>query len=649
MCLMNPRMRMKTKIALLLFLLGCSLALNAQISVASFELLDNDITAITYGTEVKDQNGNTCALIKVETLETGFTFDFGLMAPMKVEQQVGEIWVYVPYGVKRVTIHHKVLGTLRDYSFPMSIEKGKTYLMKLTTGKVRIVLDDVATEQWLVFEITPKDAILEVDDKMWSVSAEGTSRNMMPFGTYNYRVQAQNYHPEVGRVEVNDPENNTVVTVTLQPNFGWIEVPADNGLRGAAVYIDNALIGKAPCKSDALKSGQHNVRILKEMYEPYTAAVTVSDNETTRVAPTLTSDFARVTLQVDADAEIWVNDEKKGVRSWTGDLPTGTYRIECKQQGHESTSTQKKVTNSMNGEVITLQAPMPIYGSLNVECTPDLATIYVDGKEMGKAPKLISKILVGEHMLRLSKAGYADHVEKVTITQSNRTQVTATLAADGKAPVAEKPQVTQPETTKPKTPTPAVAKPTTNSTLFVLANAAYSIAPQTSFGLTTGFVRKWGFYVNINLGFDLNYLSYNLARAECNNDGCISEWSVPGHENEDFTSCTYEFTGVKKTSRFSATAGVVLRISDPLYMYVGCGYGHRALYWECDNVVVNYPSSHVSFTDRVMVKNIDHSYQGVALDAGMMLHFDALSLSLGVQTIGVKYFEAKIGIGYNIK
>ena len=80
-----------------------------KISVASFKLLDNDLTAITHGTEVKDQNGQTCALIKVETTQTGFSFDFGMMAPMKIEQKVGEIWVYIPYGVKRVTIQHQLL------------------------------------------------------------------------------------------------------------------------------------------------------------------------------------------------------------------------------------------------------------------------------------------------------------------------------------------------------------------------------------------------------------------------------------------------------------------------------------------------------------------------------------------------------------
>ena len=98
---------MKTKLTLLTLLLALATLASAQsISVANFRLAENDLTATTHGTEVKDQNGNTCALIKVETTQTGFTFDVGSMGVTKTEQHTGEIWVYVPFGIKRITIQH---------------------------------------------------------------------------------------------------------------------------------------------------------------------------------------------------------------------------------------------------------------------------------------------------------------------------------------------------------------------------------------------------------------------------------------------------------------------------------------------------------------------------------------------------------------
>lgn len=61
---------MKRLSLLILFAVLLALpALSQQISVESFTQLENDLTANTAGTMKKDQNGKTCALIKVVTSE----------------------------------------------------------------------------------------------------------------------------------------------------------------------------------------------------------------------------------------------------------------------------------------------------------------------------------------------------------------------------------------------------------------------------------------------------------------------------------------------------------------------------------------------------------------------------------------------------
>ena len=421
----------------LLIVFSC-LTATAQISVKSFQALPMDMTATSLEGKRIDQNNEVCALIKIVTTQTGFTFEAGALGIVDSKQETGEVWVWVPRGSRKITIKHQQLGVLREYRYPIEIESERTYEMVLTTAKIETIVKEEVHEQFLTFEITPHDAVLEVNDQQWTVSATGSASKMVNFGTYSYRVQALNYHPDAGRVTVDDPDNTTKVTINLKPNFGWIEVPGNGLLQGAAVYVDNALIGKAPCKSEALKSGQHNIRIMKELYEPYTSVVTVNDNETTTINPNLTADFAHVTLQVDADAEIWVNNELKGTRSWSGDLSTGVYRIECKLANHETSLTTKEVTNQLNGDVIQLEAPRPIYGSLMVESEPISATIFIDGKEVGESPKLIKEILIGQHNIRLTKPNHTDYSETITIAKGERKQVRATLAkaefyAKGKA------------------------------------------------------------------------------------------------------------------------------------------------------------------------------------------------------------------------
>ena len=139
---------------ILIYVLFLPLIVKAQnISVASFKLLENDLTANTTGTTERDQNGEVAALIKVVTTEQGFVFDGGMTGIVKTKQGVGEIWVYVPHGIRRITVQHPQLGVLRDYYFPISIEIGKTYEMKLTTGKVETIVTRSINKQFVIFNV----------------------------------------------------------------------------------------------------------------------------------------------------------------------------------------------------------------------------------------------------------------------------------------------------------------------------------------------------------------------------------------------------------------------------------------------------------------------------------------------------------------
>ena len=122
----------------LLFLWLCVVAIfcNAQtMSVIEFRSDETDLTANTAGTIVLDQNGDKCALIKIETTEFGFSFDAGGLGIVKTEQHTGEVWVYVPEGVKRLSISHPQLEKIRDYDLGMSVKKARTYIMKLHVMK----------------------------------------------------------------------------------------------------------------------------------------------------------------------------------------------------------------------------------------------------------------------------------------------------------------------------------------------------------------------------------------------------------------------------------------------------------------------------------------------------------------------------------
>lgn len=426
------------KTCFLFLLLFCGLPLIAQdFEIVSVESLPLDMSARE---EIyKDHNDRQCALLRIATQNIApnqrelfnFVPDYGSEVVQRATRD-GEIWLWVSPGLKYLRVKHRDWGQyeLRLINHVARVESLHTYKI-IIKGTMVLALQEQnnnsPTQQYLAFQIHPADAILEVNGKTWQVEQDGSAMEYVPFGKYDYQVRLADYHTFAGSVVVDDPENTHKVVVNLLPNFGWIEVSGD-GLEDASVYIDNALAGKVPFKSKALKSGQHNVRIVKKLYSDFDEVVTVKDNETTILSPSLKADFAGITLKVDADAEIWVNNELKGIRTWTGALGSGTYKIECKQDNHETTVITKDITPQMAGQTIKLESPRPIYGSLDVVSTPNFATLYIDGKKIGETPRFIKDLLIGSHELRLAKEGCAPIQKTIVIKKGETLEVKETLA-----------------------------------------------------------------------------------------------------------------------------------------------------------------------------------------------------------------------------
>ena len=114
-------------IALILFLTGMGRAKGQRFSVASFKVLPNDVSAFI--SPVRDLNDEDCGLVKVIGSEE-FVFSAPLGIVKRVDK-VGEIWLYLPRGSKKITIKHADWGVLRDYTFPERIDSHMTYELRL--------------------------------------------------------------------------------------------------------------------------------------------------------------------------------------------------------------------------------------------------------------------------------------------------------------------------------------------------------------------------------------------------------------------------------------------------------------------------------------------------------------------------------------
>lgn len=109
---------------LFVFCIATPIAYSQDFKITMFE--KNPLGLGSALANIKDNNGDVCALIKFSTRDTDFEFEANL-GIVKTEKKVSEIWIYVPVGTRRINVKHPRFGILRHYEIPVRIEAKTDY------------------------------------------------------------------------------------------------------------------------------------------------------------------------------------------------------------------------------------------------------------------------------------------------------------------------------------------------------------------------------------------------------------------------------------------------------------------------------------------------------------------------------------------
>ena len=408
-------------LTLLLFMISNLGFGQAQISVKSFNRQENDMTARIEFPK-KDQNGDVCAIIKVVTTQTGFSWEPDGLGIVAADPKVGEYWLYVPYGAKRLTIKHPQLGILRDYMYPIPIEKSTVYIMELTSGKIKISVDETIESQWLLISTDPAGADVYINDKP---AGKTPYQNELPVGKYTWRLQKELYQNDAGVVELAVGGQKQKIDLKLKPNFGTLQL-STTPESGATVSLNGMETQKiTPCIFDRLPSGEHTITVSRDMYETTVQRFSIAAGENKSLSVTMKPTFAGVTITSEPKADIYINGQFKINGSWQGRLSPGVYTFEGKLDKHQ-TALEKQSVEIGQPLNVTLR-PVPLTGNLKVMSSPFEATVKINGKEMGQTPTTIKNMLIGDYIIEISLHGYTTATEKATIAEGQTAIVNTTL------------------------------------------------------------------------------------------------------------------------------------------------------------------------------------------------------------------------------
>ncbi|MCX6309151.1 MAG: PEGA domain-containing protein [Bacteroidia bacterium] len=619
---------MRYRILFLLLAISISSTLFAQLAVKSFTKLGNDLTA-RIDAPKRDQNGDLCAIIKVVTTQTGFGWEPDGLGIVAAVPKIGEYWLYIPYGAKRLTIKHPQLGILRDYMYPLPIEKATVYELMLVSGTIETIVKprEILTE-WVIITSEPSGADVYIDDKATGITTPFSAQ--YPVGKHSYRLNLDLYHPDAGRFEIVEGLGKVVIESTLKPTFGQIVITSSPE-SGAKVTLDNIPTEKlTPCTLDKVVSGVHLLSLRREGYEPVRKQVTVVEGEKTVLEIPMTAIFGTVNITASLGSEIYIDDKKVGTEAYSGRLNEGIYTFEARKPKHTSDKQKIQVIAGVQKE-ITLN-PTPQLGTLEIQSFPINATITLDGENRGTTPTFLRKLMVGNYSLTLSLPNYEPITKEITIVNNDTTKVKEVLTKNKEAikPTEQSPtsanesifkslKITSPKASK--LPNHLYLEAGTSYPLLQTANGKLAVS-DLCYHLRVGSFKKVGLYAAMKS--NLSSSTINLTAASFP----IEYYGVP--------------TTTTSFNRFGAVGGLMLN-AKPIMLYAGAGWG----YYKQHVKTLLYKYLDDSFVKEINLGN-KNSFEGLETEAGIVIHGGkGLALSLGVSSIEFKYFECALGLGFS--
>ncbi len=178
-----------------------------------------------------------------------------------------------------------------------------------------------------------------------------------------------------------------------------------------------------------LKYGSHSYTVEADGYAP--ASETVNITSAGKVMRDVVLKSVRASLTVvpeTKNCEIYINEELRGTDTWAGELSAGLYRYEVRRPGFESRiGTIELAANDKR--TLVVPALEPHIATLNVDCQPVGAEIYIDGNPVGTSPE-ISAVTAGYHLVTIQADGYKPRVIAMDFVKDETYTISEALEKD---------------------------------------------------------------------------------------------------------------------------------------------------------------------------------------------------------------------------
>jgi len=203
------------------------------------------------------------------------------------------------------------------------------------------------------------------------------------------------------------------------------------------VYVNRE--GFAPVQASGssavfrLPEGKYDFTFSKNGYKDKTQTITLTEDQTIDInlepgsSQTTFKAPGIVTITSDpSGAEVFINNQQKGVTPYTDQLIAGEYQVRLEKDLYHS-----QVSNFILSEGESVEIPeielKPKFAYVAIQTNPANAMVYLDGTRLGKAPIQRRKIESGTHDLRIEKDMYHTYEKSINLQDGDDKTLTPQL------------------------------------------------------------------------------------------------------------------------------------------------------------------------------------------------------------------------------
>ena len=385
------------------------------------------------------------ATLDLKTDEKGFTFKADGKTAIAAQEGDGKITLLAPHKTAFLLVQHPDYGQLIWKVPGKGLRKKKHYQAVMQTDKPG--KEYKLSKQWVVFRVSPENAILQVDSTV-ALVRNGTAQFHLPLGKHGYHAEAPFFEELSDSVEVIDSVK-LVVPVVLQSVYSYLTVrlPVADG----RIFIDGQPVGVKEATSGHLQPGDHHLIVMRKetcyidsvvnlrkgekkiltlkaddfrarplMARAITPGVvsadTIAADSTVADSVTVPQDSLKALVTItapDEKTQIWLNREPLAYGKWEGQLALGFYSVSTLKDGLESKTFFLWVDDTLP-KVLDLSLPKASYGVLNIHSNVIGATILLNRVKVGITPCILENIpATMACKICLQKEGYHDATLKV--------------------------------------------------------------------------------------------------------------------------------------------------------------------------------------------------------------------------------------------